>query len=447
MVALALLGCGGGGGDTAGSGARGELTGIVFDPDGKPVANARVYVDSGGHRETRTDSAGRYVLGDVADQDVTVRAELKPGAGLASFFGQNLGRSFGDSSTPNVNITLYDEADLVSLTGQVRNSAGNVLRGVRVSARSTDGKILSSASAFTDDNGIYTIARLAVRVEYQVVGSAVDIGDDSKRITIPASPNTSERTQDLVLGNFTLNAPDVPTGIDAVAYTTPGAATTRGAAVADAYEGLKRQLDPKRAARMAKRTTARSTALGRPISIDLFWNEYPIELAVRPAGFIVYRNEAPTLSNGYVLDDPLAVLFSDSDVALLPGSTYTYALKSVSVGYLKDSEVGRSALSTAVSVTPLGDLELNGTSGNTVLWKAVPGADTYTVYVYNRYPDVFAADALVATASPTGINPAGTSATIDDPDVVPGGTYYYVVVGSRSNGSALTFSNVAVLQP
>jgi len=438
---LLLVGCGGGNG--GGSVRRGEVTGIVFDTDGKPVANATVSVDSGGHRETRTDSAGRYVLGDVADLDVIVKAEFQAGSSDPAFFGQNLGRVFGEESTPNVNITLYGENDLVTLTGQVRDSAGKVVVGARVFARSNDANVVSysSASALTDRDGLYTIGRLATNVQYQIVSSARNYGDGSATKTIPTNPNATERTQDLVLSSLTSAAPTTPTGLDAIAYTTPGSTTTRSvgskAQRVAAYAGLKLLRHPKQ----GKKGAARDTINGSPISIDLTWNEYPLNPTVRPAGFIVYRNETPAVDNGYFLQDPLAALFSDSDVNLVENTTYTYTMKAVSTGFSDSSNVGRSDLSASVSATPLPDLFAQS-SGATVSWNAVSGATNYTVYVYNRYPDIYASDALVATQSTSG-----TSLTVSDPDVTAGGTYYTIVVGARADGSAETYSEVGTLRP
>src|SRR5260221_5161563 len=47
---------------------KGTLSGTVVDPDGKPVSDARVWVNTWGDKllaETRSDSEGRFFLGPV----------------------------------------------------------------------------------------------------------------------------------------------------------------------------------------------------------------------------------------------------------------------------------------------------------------------------------------------------------------------------------------------
>lgn len=420
---LILIGCGGGGGGKADIG-RGEVTGIVTDFDGNPVRDASVYA---GDRKTTTNEAGSYVLTGVRAEDFNVRAEVR--AGGVVLRGTTLGRVFQNESTPSVNIAVYPEGNLTSLSGRVRDSSGRVLSGVRVVARPTGGGILSSAAALTNREGFYELQDLSTDVEYQIAASGRTYGDDSVVITIPRDPTSDERTQDLVLGGVTTNAPLTPTGLRAVAFTTLAIDTTARSASkrAEAIEGLKRLRHPE----LAKRPKGRDTALGNPISIDLTWDEYPLNPDVRPTGFIVYRNVVATQDNGYLLSDPLASLFSDADVNLQDGVRYTYALKSVSSGYGLNSNVGRSPLSESVSATPIGDLLAN-LSGGTLSWNAVAGATKYTVYTYRAYPTLNSDANLVG-------DPVVTSGTSLD---VGGAGAYYLVVGQNSDDTAETYSEI-----
>ena len=332
---LVLIGCGGGGKTDLG---RGEVTGLVTDLDGNPVRDALVYA---GDRKTTTNEAGSYVLTGVSAQDFNVRAQVR--AGGVVLRGTTLGRVYRNESTPSVNIAVYPEGNLTTLFGQVRDGRGRVLSGVRVVARPTQDGILSSAVALTDSQGNYELQDLSTDVEYQIAASARTYGDDSLLKTIPRDPTNGDRTQNLVLGGVTTSAPATPTGLRAVAFTTLAIeSSARGASRrAAAIEGLKRLRHPA----LAKRSNARDTAQGNPISIDLTWDEYPLNPVVRPTGFIVYRNVVATQDNGYLLSDPLASLFSDADVNLQVGVDYTYTLKSVSTGYGLNSNVGRSPLS------------------------------------------------------------------------------------------------------
>ena len=420
MAALALLaGCGGGGHHDDSIG-QGEVTGLVVDGNGSPVRGATVSAD--GH-QTVSDSAGRYVLSGVSAKDLNVKAQTTvDGTG---YYGQNLGRVYRDESTPNVIVALYPSSQIVRLKGQVRGSDGHILSNVTLTARPTNGGLRTSAMAVTGNDGFYTLDGLAENVEYKVVASAQGYGDDSALVTFTT---TDDRQQDLVVKNLTTAAPDAPTGLFAKAYTTPGdfSAKAQGSAIkrAAAYEGVRRLRDPQRAARLAK-LKARDTSNGSPVSIDLTWNEYPLDPAVRPNGFIVYRNETPTLDNGVFLPDAQASLFSDSDVNLLVGTAYAYSLVAVSTGFDASTAVGRSAATAAVSAVPLDDLFLNDSVGRTVSWTAVAGATTYTVYVYADYPTL--------TATPVStVTTTGTRATLDATATPSGATSYYLVVGSRT---------------
>ena len=442
MSALLLLlaGCGGGGGhhDSAG---RGEVTGLVVDLDGNVVRGATVYV---GSQSTLSDSAGRYVLGNVRAEDVNVKAQATLNG--TKFYGQNLGRVYRDESTPNVVIALYPSGQIVRLDGQVRTGDGKVLGNVIVTARPTNSGLRTSAMAVTDSRGFYTLDGLAENVEYKVVASAQGYGDDSAVVTFT---DTNDRTQDFAMKNYTTGSPVAPTNLFALANTTPGdfSAKAKGTASARAaaYEGVRRLREPKRAGRKAV-LKSRDTSTGSPISIDLTWDEYPLDPAIRPNGFIVYRNETPTLSNGYLLSDPQASFFSDSDVNLLVGQTYTYGLIAVSTGFDTSDSLGRSGSSNAASAVPLDDLFLNDSNGRTLSWTAVPGATVYTVYVYDGYPDTDDAANTVQT-----IMTSGTSVTVDASKTPSGRTYYYLVVGSRTadfaTNTADTYTEIRSFAP
>lgn len=421
LLALVLAGCGGGGGSTA----RGEVSGVVFDIDGKPVRGARVFVDNGGHRETFTDSAGAYVLTGVAAKDLLVKARTI--ADGTTFVGQNLARVFGNERDLSVNITLVAENSQARLVGQVTDGTGRVVRDLRVVIRPTDDKTLSSASALTDRDGFYSIDGLMRGVEYRVLANGLGYGEDSRVLTI----SSREARQDLTLGAPSNPNLAPPQNLDAVAYTTPGDITTRSLRQKHAYESIKRLLDPDRAARLAKRkTVARDTASGRPIEVDLFWDDYT---TIDTVGFGIYRR----LGSGgadtpFFLQDPLAVYFADGDAVIRENTTYSYAITAINSSFDDNPDQGESAFSNRVSVTPLGDLRGIQFAGTTVSWQGVAGADDYTVFAYNEYPGI----GVLPINGSSGQTTTGTSLS------VPNATAYVVVVGERSDGSARTLSQI-----
>jgi outer membrane cobalamin receptor len=56
------------------AGLRGDVTGLVLDPQGRPVAGATVHLLGGVPREARTDSAGRFRFASVPDGAYTLLA-------------------------------------------------------------------------------------------------------------------------------------------------------------------------------------------------------------------------------------------------------------------------------------------------------------------------------------------------------------------------------------
>lgn len=435
VAALVLAGCGGGGG--GGTTERGDVSGGVFDADGSPVRDALVYVDAGRRRETRTDSAGAYVLRGVSAEDLLVRARTT--ADGLTFVGQNLARVYGGEREPSVNITLVAQNSQARLVGFVTTANGRVAKGLRVVARPTDGVTLSSSSTLTDNDGYYSIDGLIRGVEYRVLANANGQGEDARVVTLGA-----QTQQNLTLGNPSNPNLAAPQNLDAVAYTTPGD-ITRGARQAEALEAVKRRLDPTRAARLARRKAAgRNTSLGRPIEVDLFWDDYTTTDTV---GYGIYRRVGANGSNTtFYLQDPLAAYYADGDDALLPETEYSYAITAISSSYADNPNEGESAFSNRISTTPLADMTLNSPSGATVRWNAVSGAATYTVFAYDEYPGL----GVDPINGPNGQTPSGASLTVTRAgggSLTTGQTYYYVVVGERTDGSARTLSIVGTLRP
>lgn len=428
IALLFVLGCGGGGGEKAQSLGRGEVSGVVFDADHQPVRGATVYVDTGGTRETVTDSLGSYVLTGVIADDVVIGARTADG----TYLGQNLARVYKGERDVSVNITLYPAGSLGRVYGKVTDGQGRALRGLRVFARPTDGDVLSSASAVTDGNGFYSIGRLARNVEYRLLANNLGRGEATTPITLTGS----ETRQDLALtgeSNPTLSPPEA---LEAIAYTTPGEDTLSrsvdSSAQRKALESVKRLLDPTRAARLAKLAKTRNTTTyDEPIEIDLSWNEYT---TIDTYGFGIYRFVGTgTTPIETFLHDPLANYFADGDATIRDGVSYTYRITAINSSYDENTGAGESEYSNSSTVVPLGELLLNPPVNGAARWQSVGGADLYQVYSYAQYPGL-----AVAPIEKSAELSAGTTAY-----TLPAGTRYYVVVASRADGSAQALSPVA----
>jgi hypothetical protein len=79
-------------------------------------------------------------------------------------------------------------------------------------------------------------------------------------------------------------------------------------------------------------------------------------------------------------------------------------------------------------------------------WNAASGAENYTVYVYDRYPDFGVSPMWPQSQSEIGnATTSGTELLYSGPPLQSTGTYYYLVVGrdTRDGNDALTVSPVA----
>jgi len=97
-------------------------------------------------------------------------------------------------------------------------------------------------------------------------------------------------------------------------------------------------------------------------------------------------------------------------------------------------------LSAASSVVPLDGLTLVGPqNGQTaqnpvsVAWNRVNGGDTYSVFVYPQFPG--------AGVAGTQYDASAGANSLTLPSLTSG-DYYYVVAGSRADGSAVTVSPI-----
>ena len=423
-LALALASCGGGGTPVG----VGQIAGTVLDLDGNPVRDARVFIRG---RETRTNSFGSFLLDRAPAQDVTVQAEVTQGN--ANYYGQNVAQVFEGDRTRSVNITVYPRSELAKLVGITYDRNGNRLSGVQVFVRPTDTNILSSARGISDSRGEFRIEGLHANTDYGIFSNAPGYGDDADALRL----NPGE-TRDIVvtLGNATSTQFAPPSDLAATAYTSPRELTRSagGARLAEAYEALKRELDPKRASRRTKSVT-RDTAAGNPVEVELTWFA-PSGSSL--LGYGVYRGQGTqSLSDVDFLRDPLAEIYTDSERSLVEGRTYSYALTSLSTSY-PDAAGSESNLSDIVSVTPLGDLTDTRVVGNRFSWNGVLGATRYALFLFDEYPRLGVTSRYNNFDNPTNV----PSLTYDGPALSLGRTYYYLVLALNDDGSARSLSRV-----
>ncbi|AIE85244.1 carboxypeptidase-like regulatory domain-containing protein [Fimbriimonas ginsengisoli] len=431
-VMLLLGGCGGSGG--SGTNGRGEVSGVVFDEGGFVVRDAHVYFDASASdkRNTQSNSGGVYLLTDMPTRTVTIRAErTKDGV---RYFGQNVAQINSGERTKDVNIAMFREDQLAAIEGEVRDRQGRLVRGVHLFLRPVaNDTLLTSAVGITDGDGHFDIGALRSNLTYRIQANGLGYNSDFDSITLTAG---EKRFLNIVLPDAQVTNVPKPAGLTVTAYTTPRDASNRSnVRQQGAMEAMKQILRPQRA-----KSVKRLTANGNPIEVDLFWPRYEdTNTSTALLGFGVYRGIGNgALQNTDFLRDPQAGYFADLDNSLVELTTYSYAITALDT--LFDGSNGESDFSNVVSVRPLGDLLLGTVNAGpqpTFHWTAAPGATGYFVYIFDEYPTLGVAERFV-----NGTAIAGTQFTYNGPALGSGRTFYYILVGQNSDGSAITISPV-----
>lgn len=424
---VAAAGCGGGGG-TGSNAGYGEVAGVVFGPDGGVVRGARVTVSGVGGRTATTNSAGQYVLRNVPAVDATVRADITIDG--VRYVGSNLARVYDRERAKSVNITMVRSSQTAAIRATVRDRYGYVLQGARLFAIPDNQDALSGATEVTDSNGECLLRDLQSGIRYLVVANGRGFESDSVTVNLVAGET---RALNFVLNDAADVALDPPTNVDAVAWTAP-AAISRSRESGQAFRAFKDWFDAKEGRRPQAKT--RSTILGNPIEIDLYWD--PI-VDRNLFGFGIYRgtNASGSLTSAELLRDPTASFYADNDEYLTEGRTYYYEVTCLNATY-PDGSRSESAPSERVSARTLGDLRLDPLSMGPFpfRWFAATGAERYKVYLYDRFPAM-----AVDPVWESGFT-SGTSVSYDGPRLASGRRYYFLVLGVANGTSSRTISDV-----
>lgn len=427
IIGLAVLwGCGGGGvGDNPANGF-GEVAGNITDSDGGPVRGARVfYKDKSTEVSTLSNSSGAYVLLDVPLGEVVIQAEVIQGG--VRYLGGNTTTIFENERSKSVNIAVVEESQLASIYGKVFDEGGGVVEGARVFAH---GGALSSSIAITDKDGEYRLGGLEAGRTYAVSASARGFSSDLGSLAL--SPLESRNVDFLLLDATTSRVP-VPTGLSAVVWTSPSE-VSRSREEDQALEAVKRIVDPRRSQRKA---TSRDSNGGNPIEVDLVWDAMA---SPELLGFGIYRGTSATGATAAVdfLRDPEASFYADIERSLREGQTYYYEITALSTTY-PNGAGSESDFSDRYGVRPIGDMTLIGADGTTPIlkWQAARGAESYRVFVFDRYPSIGVGSVWSNSSTPTTDTQIAYGGPRD-----PGARYYWVVVGSANGGDSLTISRI-----
>ncbi len=435
VAVLIIIGCGGGGTGSSNGNGIGVVSGIVTDTNGDVVRAAKVYAGGDKAHFTLSNSSGAFVLTGVKEGDQTMMAEITKNGIL--YYGENVIKVFGNEQSKSSNVTVGRHDQLARLTGVVTDRFGNNIAGARVFANSSS---LGSMVAITNDDGKFFLNALHPGVQYTIYASGLGFDSDQDIFT----PTVSERrSQDYILSNGRNVAFPAPQNLSATAWTSPYE-SSRSPLNGRAYEAIKQMIDHKRRARMSASKRPLNANGGSPIEVDLYWDTMPNQSLL---GFGIYRGRDATgpTSSVEFLRDPLAGFFADQDASLRQGLAYFYEITALNVLY-PDTNDSESNFSNRFGVKPLGDFGAVTAVGRPTRfsWNAVSGAEKYTVYLFDRYPDLGetafwpVTDPEIASATTTN-----TSLTYAGPALGPG-TYFYIVLAfdTRNGNDAKSISRI-----
>lgn len=440
---LALAGCGGGGGRSA------NLAGIVSDIDGSAVAGAHVSVAG---KSTTSLSNGTFALNGIRDGIQTVHADLTINGHRWS--GDTAVDVATSEQNRSVNVVVSDERFQGGIGGRVLDQSGFGIQGAKVFV----GGPISSTLAITDRDGYYEVGRLSPSVTYTVTASLAGFVNETR--TVHVDPNlVSAASFVLTLGN-SQGAIPAPANVVAQAWTVNDTVTRADSRTRSAYELLKRIYrrkhglsDAPQARNIERRGQAsRSWPLGSVIEVDLFWDFASFEDLF---GYAIKRatSQAGLSSPGAVTAvarDPLTRVFFDADPFLTADTTYYYTVHRLdTIDFPAIGTIGPP--SAVVNSTPLGpERALSPSQGAQVpgdpvfQWSSVGRAGSYTVYVWDHFPDLNSnTDPNGAAPIWTGsVNAPQTSLTYGGPVLQSGHTYYWMAVASSPGDAELSASEI-----
>lgn len=465
VVAALIQGCGGG------VVFRSDVQGTVSDIDRNVIIGAEVWID-----DLRTNSlaSGAFRLQNVPSgwQTIYARADVDGDVWVGSTAVEVL----EGEPTMNANIVLSPAGDTTYIQGYVYDDTGRPVRGARVllttrvllpSGSSSDDGAYNSMVAVTNDRGFYRMDDAPVGRTAVIAASKVAFYNDE----VSLDPIHDAMNVDFELSPSFQETPDEPILDYVESYTMPNqqvrAFSSTTASFGNPYDAVRAHTSAKfrRSLQSRKTTTTsapvvRSLAIdGSLIEIDLYWNALDVNLSRTLAGYGIYRRVGSgTIRAIDFLRDPYANFYGDMGAEIEPGIRYDYRVTAVNVEFLDRwnewIDESESDWSNSLGVTPLGAMRASlpidgaGVSATpTFSWQVLSRADSYSVYVYDRFPTIPISPGETTPSygtAPIWDSPWAntTSVTYAGPALQTGRTYYWLVTASDASGTAYSYSEL-----
>lgn len=453
LAALVVAGCGGGG---EGSG-QGSVVGVVTDVEGQAVVGAALQCYG---LLTTSVTNGSFAIDGVPDGYRTLTARITIQGHVWS--GETVVDVSRDTQNRNINIIVSDERYQGSIAGTVVDATNYPVRYAKVFVVGPKGP-WGSTMAVADKYGDYRIDHLPSGLTYTVTASAADFVNDTKQVAVETD-KTAAATFALGTGGGTRLA--APTNVGTQTWTVPDTVSRSDAKAGAVYDWLKsryrgiRGLADRAVAKNVERKGAtRYSPVGSYVEVDLFWDYQTFDQLM---GYIIRRGTSQSNLKAVALArDPFAASFFDLDYYLTPDQVYYYTVSRVdTVSYPANGTEG--AASSVVQaqpydqISPIGPSQGASTSTTpTFSWSALPGAVTYEVYLWDRFPDLqnsLDPDGVVpiwpvsSTSDANVVDAPTTSLRYNGAALVPGHTYYWLVLARdmHDRSSTTTYSASAI---
>jgi hypothetical protein len=475
------IGCGGGSGSTNNPNPnpgtnRSTVTGTVTDPEGSSFVGATVTI--GGQTATTTQF-GTYSIPDVAipngQTSLITTVSATANVNGITYSGSNTVEILASEPlTNNIQVAISPANQQGTISGRVLDNQGRPLQGARVFAGipnpndNCDFNTLSSITAYTNNNGDYSIPNLAAGTYTVTASYAGRVNQTLQNLNVTPGSNINAP---FTLVSGTGGGTPIVSNFSAISITTPTTPTRAAAGNTNAVSGMEalRQWVRTRHAKRVHRTadvskvfvgksTSRATPAGSIIEGDLFWDYTQLDNLF---GYVILRsdNSDTNFRTIALLRDPLAERFADIDGTLTPDLNYYYSVARLdTVNFPANGDEGDP--SDLAVIRPLNAISLNSPAAGATTnarplfsWTPVNRATLYQILVYDRFPTYQSNTAQNGTAPiwPADPNNPGTSLIdvsqgarntqqYDGPALVSGRTYYWAVLASDDVGSAYTIT-------
>lgn len=420
-LCVTLIGCGG---EEVTNTAT--VTGTVVDIDFNPVRDAIVSTTGA---QTKSSTTGAYQLINVPTGELTIFAETVQNGVV--YRGRNTVFNSENRQTNSTNILVGPVNELGIIRGNVKDLDGFNLENASVFAYCGAG---SSQRTFTDRDGNYVLRDLIGGVTYTISATGQGFSSDQVDVTVPVG---GQRTINLVMGDADIPFLDPPQNVGATSWVSH-VDPTRSLRSDAALTWVKNFYDKGAASR--KKAMSRAIRGDRIVEVDIFWDaqQFPDLL-----GYGVYRasSASGTLVSYDYLPEPLAGYYVDIGPEI--NSTYSYALTSLATLFPQFNQT-ESALSDRVVVDTLNIFDLLPVSNNLRFsWTGGSGAEEYIVFVFDEFPGLGISSFWNTANTPT----QNTFQDYNGPALIPGRTYYYLVLGLANGSASRTISQIGSFQP